>query len=57
MVVLNQDEEDVTLKLDRYSELIGGHTSGRDVISGKVYELGEVLQVPALTPLVLELGK
>jgi len=57
MIVLNQDEEDVTLKLDRYAELIGSHTSGRDVISGKAYELGEELQVPALTPLVLELGK
>ena len=57
MVVLNQAEEDVALELDRYSELIGRHTSGRDVISGKVYELGEELKVPALTPLILELSK
>ena len=57
MILLNQDSKDVELKLDRYSELIGRHTSGRDVISGKVYELGEVLRIPALTPLVLELSK
>jgi glycosidase len=57
IVILNQDEEDVTLELDRFSELIARHTSGREVISGRTFELGEELKVPAKTPLVLELSK
>lgn len=55
MIILNQDPYDVTLKLDRYVELVGNYTSGRDVISDQIFELGDELKVPALTPLVLEL--
>jgi len=53
--VLNKNSEDQNLELDRFSEIIGDSNSARDIISGKQYELGSSISVPAVTPLVLEL--
>jgi len=55
MVVLNQNEEAQTLELDRFAEMLHSVSGGKDVISGKSYELKEKLTVPAETPMVLEL--
>jgi len=56
MVVLSRNSEEVTLKLDRFSEVMGGVSKATNVISGNVLNLGSELIVPALTPMVLELN-
>jgi len=56
MVVLNNAEEERTLKLERLKERIQDARRGRDVISGETVELDQTLSVPAKTPMVLELS-
>lgn len=55
MVILNAADSPRTLALDRFQERILDHTRARDVISGREAALGTTLEVPARTPLVLEL--
>jgi glycosidase len=55
MVVLNKNEEEFTLELERFRERLAGFREGRDVISGNVHALGEALELPPRSVLVLEL--
>ena len=57
MVVLNKNEKDTVLDLDRFKELLSGYSSGTDVITGDVYTMGESLLVPGRSPLILQLSK
>ena len=57
MVVLNASEEPVPLALSRFRERLHGYAQGRDVVSGQTYTLGDALEVPARTALVLELAR
>ena len=56
MVVLNQSKKNQILDSDRYAELIGGRKTGKDIITGQSYDLDNDLNVPARTPLILELN-
>lgn len=55
MVVLNKNENDSPLGLDRFAEVIQDARSGKNVLSGETYSLGAFLQVPARSALILEL--
>lgn len=55
MVILNKATVNVELGMDRFRELTGKHTGGTDVISGRRYDIGKKLEVPARTALILEL--
>jgi glycosidase len=55
MVVLNKKEEDQQLPIERFSEMLEGISKGKDVISGRIFNLNESLYVPAKTALILEL--
>lgn len=57
MVVLNKNEKDVTLPLDRFAEMLNGFQQGRDVLSGRQFDLQKNLPLSAKTPLILELSK
>jgi glycosidase len=57
MVVLNNNDSAQTLKTDRFSEMMGNYTSGKEVISGKTYTDLKSLEVPAKSALILELSK
>ena len=57
MVVLNKNDDAVALKLDRFEERLAGYRTATDVVSGETRELGEALQLPARSVLVLDLGK
>jgi len=57
MVVLNAANASRTLALDRFTEHIQDYRQGHDVISGTTVALGDSLNVPAKTPLVLELSR
>jgi len=56
MVVLSRNSNEVTLSLDRFSEIVMGANKATDIISGKEFELGSELIVPARTPMILELN-
>jgi glycosidase len=54
MCVLNSGEKPVTLKLSRFDERLKGASQYTDVISGKSAQIGETLDAPAGSFLVLE---
>ncbi|MEL6658386.1 MAG: glycoside hydrolase family 13 protein [Bacteroidota bacterium] len=55
MVVMNKNEEDTDLTLDRFVEQLAGHQAGQDVMDGKRYDLtGEEISVPGRSVLLLE---
>ncbi len=57
MVVLNRDEEAVTLDTSRFAERIGDATHGTDVLSGERFDVGESLRLEPRSALVLELER
>ncbi|WP_288375523.1 glycoside hydrolase family 13 protein [Chryseobacterium culicis] len=57
MVVINNNEKDQTLDLKRFAESLTGFTQGKEIISGKGIPLQNTMNVPAKTPLIIELEK
>ncbi|PWN62592.1 glycoside hydrolase family 13 protein [Chryseobacterium viscerum] len=57
MVVVNNNEKDHTLDLKRFAESLNGFTKGKEVISGKEISLQNNMNIPAKTPLIIELEK
>ncbi|KPK87191.1 MAG: alpha-amlyase [Bacteroides sp. SM23_62_1] len=55
MVILNKNKEDQKLEIHRFNEMLNGITKGRDVITGREYELHDEITVPGMSPLILEL--
>ncbi len=55
MVVLNGAENGREIGLHRFSELLKGYQSGRDIISGRIYQLEQTLSISAREALILEL--
>ena len=55
MVVFNKNSEETSLGLERFSEMLKGATSGKDILTGKNHSLDNNLQVPARGVTVLEL--
>jgi glycosidase len=56
MVILNKNKEAVQMETGRYHEMLNGKVSGKDVLSGKTYELNGSIEVPAQTALILEIN-
>ncbi|MCD4768546.1 MAG: glycoside hydrolase family 13 protein [Bacteroidales bacterium] len=56
MVILNKNDNTCSLKMDRFSEMIGDHLTGTDIITGESYNLENSLMIRAKAPLVLELN-
>lgn len=55
MVILNNNETEQTLKVDRYAESLNDKTTGTDVITGKTYNLKNNFTIAKETALILEL--
>jgi len=55
MVIINNNETGQTLKTNRYAESLTDKTSGRDVMTGEVYDLTTPVVIPKQTTLILEL--
>jgi glycosidase len=55
MVLLNRDDEAVTLETARFAERIGKSTHGTDVITGKRFSVEQSITVEPRSALVLEL--
>ena len=55
MVILNANEAPTALELGRFSQMLEGVKSGKDVLTGKVFELKGGITLPGKEPLVLVL--
>ena len=55
MVILNKNKTETKLDLTRFEEMIGGYSTGKDVISGKIYQLNNDIELPMNDVLILEL--
>jgi len=55
MIVLSKNNEDVSLDLSRFSQIIDGTESGREVITGNEIKLNGKLNIPAMTPMIIDL--
>lgn len=55
MVIMNNNETEQLLTLDRYSEGLKNYSTGKDVISEQTFNMSSPINVPAQTALILEL--
>jgi glycosidase len=56
MVVLSKNDKAVSLDLSRFSEVLSGqNTQGKEILSGRDISLKGSLEVPAMTPMVIEI--
>ncbi len=55
MVIINNNETDTVLKMDRYAESLKSNISGTDVMTGVKYDLSTSVTVPKETALILEI--
>ena len=55
MVVLNKNQTATTLKTARFHEVMAGHTSAQDVMTGTAFDVSSSVTVPARSALILEL--
>ena len=55
MVVLNKNDEAVPLDLSRFQERLQGYSEARDIVTGVIQPLGDTLNLPARSALILEL--
>ncbi|HKK09268.1 MAG TPA: cyclomaltodextrinase C-terminal domain-containing protein, partial [Bacteroidales bacterium] len=56
MVVFNNTAENKTIPGDRYEEILGDYSKGKDIISGKEFNSFKKIAVPAMGALVIELN-
>ncbi|HET6558852.1 MAG TPA: glycoside hydrolase family 13 protein [Prolixibacteraceae bacterium] len=55
MVVMNKNKEEKSLATDRFSEVLSGYSSGREIITDStISDLGS-LKVPAMSAMIIEL--
>jgi glycosidase len=57
MVVVNNNSKDQTLDLNRFEEGISGQTLAYEVLSDHHFTLGNSLEIPAETALIIELNE
>ena len=54
-VILNGSDKETTANLSIYTEILQGHTTGKDVLTGKTIQLDKELKMPPRETLVIEL--
>ncbi|MCL5030917.1 MAG: glycoside hydrolase family 13 protein [Bacteroidetes bacterium] len=55
MIVLNKNADKVSLDMNRYNEMIPNTFKAKDIISDKVMEIKNILEIPAKTAMILEI--
>ena len=55
MVILNNKNENQELTTERFSEILSGYTSGKEVITGQPIDSLTKINVPAKSPMIIEL--
>ena len=56
MVILNSAVTDQTVKMDRFTDIVGNYTTGKDVITSKSFILKDGITIPAKGEYILDLG-
>lgn len=56
MVLLNKSDKKVTIQSERFSEILGKASMGRDVITEKEIPLTDTIEIPGKTAYILELN-
>jgi glycosidase len=57
LVILNAAVKDQTIQMNRFTDVIGQYTSGRDVITSKTIDIKNTITIPAKGEYILELNK
>jgi hypothetical protein len=57
LVVLNAAVKDQTIQMNRFTDVIGQYTSGRDVITEKTIDIKNTSTIPAKGEYIFELNK
>jgi glycosidase len=57
LVVLNASLKDQTIQMNRFTDVTGQYTSGRDVITSKTMDIKNTITIPAKGEYILELNK
>jgi hypothetical protein len=55
MILLNKNETEVTLGMNRYNEMIPNTFKAKDVISDKEMEIKNTMKIPGKTAMILEI--
>ncbi|HDR68268.1 MAG TPA: alpha-amlyase, partial [Bacteroidaceae bacterium] len=55
MVILNKSVDPMNLNMERFTELVGDHRTGTDIITGQPLNLAKSIEIPGLTGYILEL--
>lgn len=55
MIVLNTSYKSTIVFPERFKEIIQSNSTGKDIISGSVFELGKGIPVEGMSPVILEL--
>ncbi|MDO5106367.1 glycoside hydrolase family 13 protein [Capnocytophaga sp.] len=55
MVIINNNKEEQTIDLNRFEESLQGFTKGKEIISGKEFQLQKTLQIKGKTSMIIEL--
>ncbi|MBQ5979099.1 MAG: glycoside hydrolase family 13 protein [Bacteroidales bacterium] len=55
LVILSGSDKEVDLDMSRFSDVTEGFNAGKDVVTGKVFDLGSKVHVPARGAWILEL--
>jgi neopullulanase len=55
MVVINKNKESRKLDLARFNEVLNDYRGGKDIVTGQAFILGDGIEVPAETALVMDL--
>jgi glycosidase len=56
LVILNGSKDNQTLPVEKYREVIGDATQGKEIISGQTFDLNGKITVPAKGVLIMELN-
>jgi hypothetical protein len=57
LVILNAAVKDQTIQMNRFTDVTGQYTSGRDVITSKTIDIKNTITIPAKGEYILELSK
>jgi len=56
MVLLNKNKENVNLDMKKYYEMIPAKFKAKDIITGKEFEVVNILEIKAKTAMILEIN-
>ena len=56
-VILNNNKDEQSFSTDRFSEVLKGNATGKDILTGKTVTIGSEFTIPGKTAMIIDLGK